>query len=622
MKKSTYKLPLLICSSALSVITGCKEKIPVELPNILWITSEDNSPFLGCYGDSFATTPNLDKLALQGFLYTHAYANAPVSAPTRNTILTGIYACSGGHHHMRSQNEKSDLIRPYPEFLRQAGYYCTNNSKEDYNMNPAQNKGIWDESSGKAHYKNRKQGQPFFAVFNSTITHEYSIHTTIPKEQLRHDPQNVKLPPFLPDTEEIRHDWAQYYDQVEDMDTWVGTVLQELEESGEAENTIVFYYSDHGGVVGRSKRFAYESGTRVPFIVRIPKKYKHLFPVKKSGTIVDRLISFVDLAPTLLSIIGTRIPDWMQGHAFLGKQKTADPHYAFMFRGRMDERYDMTRTLRDKKFRYIRNYMPHRIYGQRVNTLWQAPSMRSWEQTYLAGQCDAIQSVFWNLKPAEELYDTENDPWEVRNLAADPAYYKTLERMRLACNTLVNEILDTGFIPEGEFNSRAKYMSLYDYMRYKKLPYAKILETANLASDSDPKNLEQLTEMLKNDESIIRYWAATGLLILNDHAIGAIPQLKKALDDPSPDVAIVAAEALYKLGEVEAGIEVLQRTLDHQNIFVRLHALNALEYTGEKNPNVQQAVIELDEKTKSESFPTRYDLRITTWLKQKWEIID
>ncbi|MDR1172412.1 MAG: sulfatase-like hydrolase/transferase [Bacteroidales bacterium] len=605
---------------ALPVIQGCKESVPDKLPNILWITTEDNSPFLGCYGDSFATSPNLDKLASQGFLYTHAYANAPVSAPTRNTILTGIYACSGGHHHMRSRYDKSDVIRCYPELLRQAGYYCTNNSKEDYNINPEQTKDIWDESSKTAHYSNRKPGQPFFAVFNSTISHESSIHKSIPTEQLRHDPQKVKLPPYHPDTPEMRHDWAQYYDKIEDMDAWVGTILKELEESGEAENTIVIYYGDHGGVLPRSKRFTCESGTRVPFLVRIPEKYKYLYPAEQPGTKVDRLVSFVDLAPTLLSIVGSQIPEWMQGNAFLGKQKSADPGYVFMFRGRMDERYDMTRSLRDKQYRYIRNYMPHRIYGQHNNYQWQAPSMQSWERAFLAGQCNEVQSIFWNPKPAEELYDTENDPWEVRNLAGNPAYRETLERMRAALDAQVNEILDTGFIPEGEFHIRSKDMPLYDYMRSVKLPFTEIVETANLASDGDRKNLGRLTELLESDESIIRYWAATGLLILKGDAKSAIPQLEKALDDPSPDVAVVAAEALYNLGEKEIGIDAILKTLECPDIFVRNHALNALENTGEKSPKVQQAVISLDEGSKGDKNPMRYDLRMTSWLKEKWGI--
>lgn len=240
---------------------------PNDKPNILWIVSEDNSPLVGAYGDDFAKTPNIDRLASEGFLYTNAYANAPVCAPARNTIITGVYANSNGNQHMRSSYRVSDDVRFFPLYLRDAGYYTTNNAKEDYNIASEQTREIWNESSGNAHYENREPGQPFFAVFNSGLSHESSIHSRIPDEELRYDPQEVPLPPYHPDTPAIRRDWAEYYDHMETMDTWVGEILQELEESGEADNTIVFYYGDHGGVLARSKRFVYETGTHVPFIV-------------------------------------------------------------------------------------------------------------------------------------------------------------------------------------------------------------------------------------------------------------------------------------------------------------------------------------------------------------------
>ncbi|MDR1525689.1 MAG: sulfatase-like hydrolase/transferase [Tannerella sp.] len=609
-------------------LAGCMAGLPLYkavanepgLPNILWITSEDNSPMLGCYGDTFATTPNLDKLASEGFIYTHAYANAPVSAPVRNTIITGIYACSGGNHHMRSQYAKSDAVRYYPEFLRSVGYYCTNNSKEDYNIAPSQIKGIWDESSNAAHYRNRKPGQPFFAVFNSNISHESSIHKSIPAGQLRHSPGSVKLPPYHPDTPEIRHDWAQYYDKVEDMDAWVGNILRELEESGEAGNTIVFYYGDHGGVLARSKRFTYETGTRVPFIVRIPEKYKHLFPAAQPGSKVNRLIGFVDLAPTLLSVTGIRIPEWMQGHAFLGRQTTPPPEYVYMFRGRMDERYDMTRAVRDSRYRYIRNYMPHRIYGQHVNYLWLAPSVASWEQTCLAGECNREQSVFWETKPPEELYDTEHDPWEVRNLANDAAYGDVLLRMSEAADRWMISIADAGFIPEGEYASINSRMPLYDYTRSGSYPIREILSVANTAIQGDRDSLERLTAHLKSEIPAIRYWAATGLLILQKEAIKAIPQLKEALADTSPDVAIVAAEALYRAGETATGTGALLKAIDHPDMFVRNHALNVVDALNLDSDEVKNAVTGLKKDAEGVSGSMRYDLRMTEWLKKKWNL--
>ncbi len=611
-----------ICSALLitlltALFPSCQEKIPAELPNILWLTSEDNSPLLGCYGDAFATTPNLDKLASEGFLYTHAFANAPVCAPTRNTILTGIYACSGGNEHMRSNYPKSDIVKTYPEYLREIGYYCTNNVKTDYNLGNFDDKAIWDDCSNKAHYKNRKNEQPFFAVFNSTISHESSLHTSIPDSLLRHRPDEVPLAPYHPATPEMKHDWAQYYDKIEDMDAWVGEKLKELEDAGLLENTIVFYYGDHGGVLARSKRYVYESGTRVPFIIRIPEKYKYLFPEKKTGSKVDRLISFVDLVPTLLSITSIPVPEYLQGSAFLGKQKTADPEYAFMFRGRMDERYDMSRAVRDQKFRYIRNYMPYRIYGQHLEYLWQAPSIVSWEKAYLNGECNETQSIFWNTKPVEELYDTENDPWEVNNLAENQDYTAILERMRAANKTWVTSIYDAGFIPEADRVERAGETPIYDYMRSGEVNFEEIINAAEIATLGKTENLETLKSFLKSDESAVRYWGATGFLILGENARPAIIELKLAIQDKSASVVSVVAEALYNLGEKEVAKKALLSVLENDNEMARCHALNVIDCVNETSPEMVDGVVNMINNAESITR-NKYDMRAAKWLVEKW----
>lgn len=608
-----------VCFLPLLLFFGCQNRVPVELPNILWLTSEDNCPFLGCYGDEFATTPNLDKLASEGFLYTHAYANAPVCAPARNTIITGIYATSGGNEHMRSNYSKSEIIKTYPEFLREGGYYCTNNVKTDYNTQSIDPQLIWDECSRDAHYKNRNPGQPFFAVFNTTISHESSIHDSIPDEKLRHNPEEVPIPPYHPATQAIKHDWAQYYDKVEDMDAWVGEKLRELEESGLAESTIVFYYGDNGGVLPRSKRYVYETGTRVPLIIRIPEKFKHLFPAKKSGSKINRLVSFVDLAPTLLSIAGINIPDYYQGNAFLGSQKTEDPEYAFMFRGRMDERYDMSRAVRDSKYRYIRNYMPHRIYAQHLEYLWRAPSTRSWEQAYLSGNCNETQSVFWNSKPAEELYDTENDPWEVNNLATDPAYADIVNRMRTANREWMTRVKDAGFIPEADRVRRTGEMPVYDYIRTSGFDLETVIKAAETASFGNVENLTLFQSYLKNEESSIRYWGATGLLILGEKAEPAKKELLISLNDSSPDVVSVAAEALYNLGETEAAKAALLEVLENPNEFARCQALNVIDCIEENSPEIIGGVINMI-KQHPKLNRNSYDLRLAKWLMGKWNL--
>ena len=616
--KSLSNFSLLIFALLITFsFSSCKKQVPQELPNILWLVSEDNSPLLGCYGDAFATTPNLDKLASEGFLYTHAYANAPVCAPTRNTIITGVYACSNGNQHMRSYYPKSEIVKTYPEYLRQVGYYCTNNAKTDYNTNSIDPSKIWDESSKNAHYKNRSDGQPFFAVFNCGISHESSIHKFIPNEKLRHSPEAVPLPPYHPATSEMKHDWAQYYDKVEDMDLWIGDKLKELDELGLVENTIVFYYGDHGGVLARSKRYVYETGTRVPFIVRIPEKYKYLFPAKQPNSKVDRLVSFVDLLPTLLSISGIEIPEYLQGSAFLGKQKTADPEYAYMFRGRMDERYDMCRAVRDQKFRYIRNYMPYRIYGQRLEYLWRAPSIGSWEQAFENGECNETQSIFWNTKPVEELYDTENDPWEVNNLAGNSEYINVLERMRAANKEWVTRINDTGFIPEADRVERAGETAMYDYVRNGNIDLQGIMNAAEIGTLGKIENIDKLKSYLKSDESAIRYWGATGLLILKNEAAPAIEELKAATADESANVVSMAAEALYNLGEKEIAKKALLRVLKNPNEFARCHALNVIDCINEESPEMVDGVVNMIANAESNTR-NKYDMRAAKWLIEKW----
>lgn len=588
-----------LLAACLFAIAAQAQKVPASpnLPNILWITSDDNSPFfLGCYGSELGTTPNLDKLASEGFRYTQAYANAPVCAPTRNTIITGIYATSGGNHHMRSNYSRSEVTRLLPEYFRKLGYYCTNNVKEDYNFKGGKTEGseagvIWDESSAKATYKNRNPGQPFFAVFNTMMSHESSIHPPDSGRATRHDPSKVKLPPYHPDTKEIRHDWARYYDVIENMDAWVGEKLKELDDAGLADNTIVIYYSDHGGILARSKRYLYETGLHIPFIVRIPEKYKHLFPTAKPGSTVDRMISLIDLFPTMLSIVGEKkLPSYLQGQAFLGPLKTEAPQYVYSFRGRMDERYDMMRSVKDKRFRYVRNYYPYRSNGIYNRYMWRAVSTRSWHQAYLSGKCNAAQSAYFEPKPVEELYDVENDYWEVNNLAAKPEYREVLLRMRAENNRWMEAVLDAGFFPEGELKKIADKQPLYDYMRSGKESIKRQMAAADLADFATSKDLTALTNNLTNANTVVRYWAALGLRRLGADASPAVPALKKALNDSSPDVAIASAEALYYAGLKEPAVAALIKALKDPETTVRLHALNVIDVTCKYDKEVLKAI--------------------------------
>ena len=565
---------LFIGLSLLSACSGLQKK-DLPPPNILWITAEDIGPWLGCYGDRNATTPNLDRLASEGVIYLNAFANAPVCAPARSTIITGMYPPGLGTQHMRSTNEVPDFVRLYPGYLRDAGYYCTNNRKKDYNL--VEKREEWNESSGEAHYKNRAPGQPFFAIFNFTVCHESCIHRTM--EKLVHDPAAMDIPPYHPDLPEIRHDWAQHYDKITQMDTLAGNVLADLEASGLADSTIVIFYGDHGGIIGRSKRFMYQTGLRVPMIVRVPDMYKHLAAGEK-GSSSKRLVSFIDLAPTLLNLAGIPIPEHMQGKAFLGPEQADAPSYAFTFRGRMDERYDFCRGTFSEDFHYVINYMPHRKYAQHVEYLWRAPSMRAWEAAYLAGECNPAQSRFFEAKPFEELYDRNTDPWEVNNLADDPAYADVLAELREATLDWQLSIRDVGFIPEGMLKKINAGGNIYEYAQSDAYPLERILETANLAGTGDPKNIPELKARLKDANPVVRYWAAMAGIIMGDNATDMIPELENALVDELAEVRVAAAEALFGMGMQDKALAVFRETLFHGTPETVLYTINALQELG------------------------------------------
>jgi len=595
--------------ACLAMLAACLAGGPVlaepkpQRPNILWITSEDNGPFLGCYGDEFAKTPNLDNLAAEGILYKNAVANAPVCAPARSTILTGLYASSMGTHHMRSYNRVPEKIRFYPEYLRQAGYFCSNHRKTDYNIKDVP-KDIWN--TAKKAYRSRRPGQPFFCIFNLGVSHESSLHEVDPvvPEYLEED---FQLPPYHPDTPEIRSNWVNYYKIITELDAQIGKILSDLEKAGLADDTIVFYYADHGGILTRSKRFLYDSGVRVPMIVRFPEKYQHLAP-SKPGTTTDRLVSFVDLAPTLLSLAGVKIPDRMQGEAFLGPQTAPPREYVYMFRGRMDERYDMMRGVRDKRYKYIRNYLPHRIWGQHLNYLWRMPATRSWQKAYEEGKCNEAQSAFWETKPTEELFDLKADPWEVNNLVDSPKHKEILSRMRAANRAHLLKTRDAGFLPEGEMIARAGKDTIYEMVRDEnRYPLQRLMAAAELAGSREPKAVDKLIGLMEDEDAGVRYWAATGCAALGKKSSAAADSLTALLDDPSPNVRIAAAEALCTIGRTADALPVLEKLLDHPSMPVALHAINTLENIGESARPVLDAMKEAAEtgEKKKANYITR-----------------
>jgi uncharacterized sulfatase len=577
---------------------GATSARAAEQPNILWITTEDIGPHLGCYGDTYAQTPNLDALAARGILYRNVWSNAPVCAPARTAIITGVSPTSLGAEHMRSEVPCPPFMRMYPQFLRRAGYYCTNNDKEDYNFaNLGQ---VWDESSKKAHWRNRKPGQPFFAVFNILVTHESQIRKR--PHEWKHDPSKARIPARQPDTLEVRQDWAQYYDQITETDGIVAARLRELDEAGVADSTIVFFYGDNGPGMPGYKRSTRDSGLRVPLIVYVPPKFAQLAPqASMAGGKSDRLVSFIDLAPTVLELAGVQPPDWMQGRAFMGPTPAADPTFIYGFRGRMDERYDLVRCMRDQRYVYVRNYMPHLPEGQHLTYMFETPSTQAWKKLFDEGKLTPPQSLFWERRQPEELYDLQSDPDETRNLAGSPEHQERLTRMRQALRDHLLAARDVGFLPEGEIHSRSQGSSPYEMARDEsKYPLERILVMAELASSLDDAAVPRLqTALTQDSDSAVRYWAAMGILMRGHSAVAdAQAALETALRDASPYVRIVSAEALAQFAPDRKPDDAIASLLEaadasRHGIYVAAFALNAIDELGPPAASVRTAVARL-----------------------------
>ncbi|MFN3837370.1 MAG: sulfatase-like hydrolase/transferase [Brevundimonas sp.] len=546
--------------------------VVTDRPNILWLVSEDNNPFIGAYGDTLAHTPNIDQLAREGVLYRNVYSNAPVCAPSRFGILTGVYpeSCAPAQH-MRARAVLPEAIKTYPELMRAAGYYCVNNVKTDYNcdVDPA---AIWDDTSTTAHWRNRPEGQPFMAVFNTMTTHESRLFTPTPG---RVTPDQVRIPPYLPDSPAMRQDYASYYNLMEKMDGEVGAKLAELEAAGLADDTIVFYYSDNGGVLPRSKRYCTDEGLRCAMVVRVPPKWAHLVPAP--GTQIQTPASFIDLAPTVLTLAGATPPQSMQGRALFGV-RTAPNDLVFGMRNRMDERYDFVRTVTDGRYRYIRNYNPHRPLIQNQAFAWLAGGYQDLDARRAAGRLTPLQHRLFEPRPFEELYDLQADPDGIENLAADPRQATRLKTLSDALNAHMVRINDNGFIPEGvalEGWEASRAPGAY--------PLAQIMSLAAQAAQGKASDLPAFVSALDDPNPVVRYWGAMGVMILGDQASTARPILEARLGaEPIAQVRIVLAETLTRIGGAEQAISTLAAlTANDQTDPVRLQAVNALTYVGE-----------------------------------------
>ncbi len=570
-----------------------------ERPNILWIISEDHGPHLGCYGDDYATTPHIDAFAKKALRYTHASSNAPVCAVARTTFISGMYAPSTGGQHMRDLVPAPSGVQFFPAYLQDAGYYTTNNGKEHYNLIDVRQG--WDESSSEAHWQNRPDGKPFFAIFNYRNSHESQIRNENPNPH--HDPALAPIPPYHPDTPEVLKDWAKYYDRLTDIDDILQDRLDELETAGVAEDTIVVFFADHGSGMPRSKRYPGWSGLSVPVIVYVPEKFKRLAPADyRAGAKSDRLISFVDLAPSMLSIAGIRPPEYYHGAAFMGSFQKPNPTYSFGYRGRMDERLDFCRTLMDGRFLYIRNYYTNLPHGQIVGFQQLTPTTSIWYQQFKDGLLNDVQSQFWKPHPHEELFDLWNDPHETRNLATNPKFRRDLERLRKTLDRQMESINDLGIIPEPilrqiALEGKSPRDELADLFGG-----TPIGELSPLSWVSKPNwENEEWKEALQSAQAIRRYWTTIWLSSKGGEPYAeAENAILRALKDEEPIVAVAAAECIGMNTSNEANRKRSMDTLvelskyPENNIILAIHAMNALEHIqdlGHKLPSAASKLI-------------------------------
>lgn len=555
------RLPLLLILAF--VFAGSAS---AERPNILWITSEDNGQeWVSAYGGTNADTPAIDGLAREGFRYLYCYDNAAVCAPSRSLWITGMHAISNGTQPMRSRNAiPHERIRYYPDLLREAGYHTSNPGKTDYNIGGRPDADAWDvaQSDDPYGWRAREAGQPFFSVFNITDSHERWTHGE--SEQTRSDPARMRLASYHPDLPEIRETYARYADAVENMDRTVAACLAALEADGLTESTIVIYNSDHGGVMARSKRFVYSSGIHCPLIVRIPEKFRHLYPADRPGTTVDRLVSFVDMPKTWLSLAGAEIPETFQGRIFLGSATEPEPEHHLAYRERADERLDSVRVIRDTVFSYHRNYMPYAPAGQHLAYLWKARGTEAWERHHREGRTDDVTGRFFRPRVSEEFYDNRADFDNVVNLIDRPEHQAKIAAFRDALRAKQLEVFDSGLLPEKMRERRAEQngLTIYDLVRDRRLyPLADYLDAADAALERDAANLNGFMARMAHDDEGQRWWAVVGLHLLDDEAAPARAVLDRALLDEAHEVRMMAAWTLVKLGESESALACLEELL-------------------------------------------------------------
>ncbi|PQJ79609.1 sulfatase [Polaribacter porphyrae] len=575
-----------------------------EKPNIVWITIEDTSPqFIGCYGNKNASTPNIDKLAKEGIKFTNAFATGTVCSASRSAIITGVptYKIGTGNH--RSNFPIPDFIHGFPYYLKQHGYYTSNNVKTDYNV--ADEKVMiaesWDESSKKATWSNRKdKKQPFFSVFNFAASHQSRtmsmpfdwykkyVWNYLPEEDRIGD-KDFEMPAYFKDSPEMRKQFARVYNSIKLTDNRIGKLLQKLEDDNLKENTIIFFYADHGEGIPRAKTNGINLGYRVPFIVHFPEKFKHLSPWGKVGSVSSELINFEDLAPTLISLSGGKVPDYLKGRVLVGKNRDQERNHLLLSSDRADNGPDLTRTITDGKFVYSRNFQPFTPEMRYIRYIEQAEITQQMRKDLKVGTLNDVQENIFKTRPFEVLYDIENDIWESNNLANNPKYEAVLQKMRKQLDNAILKARDVHFATEYKIAEISKETTPYQFrLNEEKYPFQKIYKVASLSGKKGKKIARKQAKYLKSNTEEIRYWAITGFLSQEKEFIACYKkEITKALDDKFPPVKITAAAVSFEHFGDKKSENILKEFSKSNNLDLALLSINYLLYINNKQPFIE-----------------------------------
>ena len=546
----TY-LRRLFTALFLLAITSAGQAQEQKRPNIVWVVSEDNSKhYLRLYEPGGAPMPNIERLASQGLVFNHAFSQAPVCSVARSTIISGCYAPRiGAQYHRRARlAPMPEGLEMFPYYLRQSGYYTTNNAKEDYNI--IKSKEVWDVSSRYATYRNRSEGQPFFHVQNFGITHEGKLHfkeVEMQRDKTSTDPEAIKPHPYHPNTPVFRYTYARYLDLNTEVDRSIGEFIAQLEADGVLDDTFIFYYGDHGGVLPGSKGYVYERGLHVPLVVYVPKNWRHLVPASP-GSRVDGFVRFIDLGPTVLNLAGVAVPDQMDGRPFLGPgvdlKALGARKKAFSYADRFDEKYDFVRALRVGKYKYIRSYQPFNFDGLHNFYRYRMLAYQEWREMSKSGKLNAAQDQFFRARGPEALYDLEADPHEVDNLAVNGRKKGMMKKMRKALQKQVKNMPDLSFFPEPYLLENA-WENPVAFGRQHREEIERLADIADLSLLPYKKARADLQAALQSTSPWERYWAYITCSVFGEEAAEFYDTAKKALEeDPENLVKVRAAEFL------------------------------------------------------------------------------